>query len=109
MGNSFFITGSTITNLAGSGQIEYNEAADQVRNIVANSSDQVQVTTTVRNFLTQLQGQSVATTAGTQAELIKQVLLSEADKDPIFKQLLVLQGQQLVDATQEGPITTAIL
>lgn len=108
LGNSFFITGSTITNLAGSGQIEYNEAADQVRNIVANSSDQVQVTTTVRNFLAQLQGQSVATTTGTQAELIKQVLLNEADKDPIFKQLLVLQGQQLVDATQEGAITTAI-
>jgi len=106
--NSFFITGSTITNLAGSGQIEYNEAADQVRNIVANSSDQVQVTTTVRNFLAQLQGQSVATTTGTQAELIKQVLLNEADKDPIFKQLLVLQGQQLVDAMQEGAITTAI-
>ncbi|BAZ21705.1 pentapeptide repeat protein [Kalymmatonema gypsitolerans NIES-4073] len=108
LGNSFFITGSTITNLAGSGQIEYNEAADQVRNIVANSSDQVQVTTTVRNFLAQLQGQSVATTTGTQAELIKQVLLNEADKDPIFKQLLVLQGQQLVDAMQEGAITTAI-
>jgi hypothetical protein len=27
LGNSFFITGSTITNLAGSGQIEYTEAA----------------------------------------------------------------------------------
>ncbi len=107
-GNSFFITGSTITNLAGSGQIEYHEAAEQVRSIVANSSNPVEVTTTVGNLRTQLQGQNVATTVVTQAELIKQVLLSEVQKDAIFRQLLVLQGQQLPDAMPDGVFATAI-
>ncbi len=107
-GNSFYITGSTITNLAGSGQIEYSEAANQVRNIVANSFDQMQVTTTALNLLTQLQQQNIAITPGTQAELIKQVLLTEAEKDSIFKQLLVLQGQQFTDAIPQGAINTAI-
>ncbi|WP_197036061.1 pentapeptide repeat-containing protein [Fischerella sp. PCC 9605] len=107
-GNNFWITGSTITNLSGSGQIEYHEAADQLRKIVANSSDQVQLKATVQNLLAQLQGQNVATTAGTQAELIKQVLLTEAEKDPVFKQLLVLQGQQFADVIPEEAIATAI-
>lgn len=107
-GNSFSITGSTITNLAGSGQIEYDEAAEQVRSIVANSSNPVEITTSVRNMRTQLQGQKVATTALTQAELIKQVLLSEAEKDDIFKHLLILQGQQLPDAMLDGVFATAI-
>jgi hypothetical protein len=107
-GNSFYITGSTITNLAGSGQIEYSEAANQVRNIVANSFDQMQVTTTAQNLLTQLQQQNIAITIETQAELVKQVLLTEAEKDSIFKQLLVLQGQQFTDAIPQGAINTAI-
>ncbi|MBD2774144.1 pentapeptide repeat-containing protein [Iningainema tapete] len=107
-GNSFLITGSTITNLAGSGQIEYNEAADQVRSIIANSSEPVQLTNTIRLLLAQLQGQSVATTAETQAELIKQVLLSEAQQDTIFKQFLLQQSQQITHATSEDVIATAI-
>jgi uncharacterized protein YjbI with pentapeptide repeats len=107
-GNNFSITGSTITNLAGSGQIEYHEAAEQVRSLVANSSEPVQVTATVRTLLTQLQGQNVANTAGTQAELIKQVLLTEAEKDPVFKQLLLLQRQQFIDAIPSPAIATAI-
>jgi len=107
-GNHFSITGSTITNLAGSGQIEYHEAAEQVRTLVANSSEPVQVTATVRTLLTQLQGQKVANTAGTQAELIKQVLLTEAEKDPVFKQLLLLQSQQFIEAMPSPAIATAI-
>ena len=107
-GNSFFITGSTITNLAGSGQIEYHEAAEQVRSMVANSANPVEVTTTARNMRTKFQGQNVATTAVTQAELIKQVLLSEAEKDAIFKQMLILQAQQLLDAMPDGAFATAI-
>ncbi|MCC5639709.1 pentapeptide repeat-containing protein [Nostoc sp. CHAB 5844] len=107
-GNSFTITGSTITNLAGSGQIEYREAAQQVRNIVANSSNPVEVTTTLGNLRTKLQGKNVATTTETQAELIKQVLLSEAEKDSIFKQLLTLQGQQLPDAIPDGTFANSI-
>ncbi|MEH2247347.1 pentapeptide repeat-containing protein [Nostoc sp.] len=107
-GNSFVINGSTITNLTGSGQIEYNEAADQVRSLVANATEPVQVSNIVQHLLAQLQGQSVATTAGTQAELIKQLLLNEAEKDSVFKQLLVLQSQQIIDSLPEGSIVTAI-
>ncbi|MDF5726280.1 MAG: pentapeptide repeat-containing protein, partial [Rhizonema sp. PD37] len=107
-GNSFLITGSTITNLAGSGRIEYNEAAEQVRSIIANSSEPVHLTNTIQLLLTQLQGGSVATTAGTQAELIKQVLLSEAQRDTTFKQLLLQQSQQITHATSEEAIATAI-
>ncbi|HEY9834081.1 MAG TPA: pentapeptide repeat-containing protein [Stenomitos sp.] len=107
-GNSFFITGSTITNLAGSGEIEYNQAADQVRSIVARGCEPAQATPTVQNLLAQLQGLSVATTSETQAELIKQVILTEAQKDPFFKQFLVQQGQQLISTMPENAIATAI-
>ncbi|WP_335101683.1 pentapeptide repeat-containing protein [Nostoc sp.] len=107
-GNSFVINGSTITNLTGSGQIEYNEAAEQVRSLVANGTEPVQVSNIVQHLLAQLQGQSVATTAGTQAELIKQLLLNEAEKDSVFKQLLVLQSQQIIDTLPEGAIATAM-
>lgn len=57
-GNSFFIIGSTITNLTGSGHIKYTEAADQVRHVVANSSNPVQATTFIQNLLAQLQEKS---------------------------------------------------
>ncbi|WP_192881705.1 pentapeptide repeat-containing protein [Nostoc sp. CENA543] len=108
LGNSFVINGSTITNLTGSGQIEYNEAAEQVRSIVANSDAPMQVSNTVQHFLAQLTGKSVATTTATQGELIKQLLLHEAEKDKIFKQLLILQGQQIIDNLAEGTIASAI-
>ncbi|WP_236141582.1 pentapeptide repeat-containing protein [Nostoc sp. CMAA1605] len=108
LGNSFVINGSTITNLTGSGQIEYNEAAEQVRSIVANSDAPMQVSNKVQHFLAQLTGKSVATTTATQAELIKQLLLHEAEKDKIFKQLLILQGQQIIDNLAEGTIASAI-
>jgi len=107
-GNSFFITGSTITNLAGSGQIDYDEAAGQVRSIVANGGEPTQVTTVAQTLLRQLQGQSVATTSNMQAELIQQVILTEAQKDPFFKQFLVQQGQQVAEALPESAITSAI-
>ncbi|WP_375515581.1 pentapeptide repeat-containing protein [uncultured Nostoc sp.] len=107
-GNSFVINGSTITNLTGSGQIEYNEAAEQVRSLVANGTEPVQVSNIVQHLLAQLQGQSIATTVGTQAELIKQLLLNEAEKDSVFKQLLVLQSQQIIDSLPEGAIATAM-
>lgn len=108
LGNSFFITGSTITNLAGSGQIEYNEAADQVRSVVTGSDNPHQVVATLRSFLNQVKGQNVATTASTQLELIQQLILSEAEKDPTFKQFLVQQGQQIVGAMPNGAIAKAV-
>ncbi len=108
-GNSFFIVGSTITNLAGSGQIDYDEAAGQVRSIVANGGDLAQFTTVAQNLLRQLQEQSVATTSDRQAELIQQVILTEVHKDPFFRQFFIQQGQQIADALPEGAIASAIL
>lgn len=107
-GNSFFILGSTITNLAGSGQIEYDEAANKIRNIVANGSDLAQVTPIAQNLLAQFQRQNIATSTDKQVELIQQVILAEMDKDPVFKQLFVQQGQQIADAMPERAIATAI-
>lgn len=107
-GNSFFITGSTITNLAGSGQIDYNEAAGQVRSIVANGYTPTHATPVAQSLLSQLQGQDVATTLEQQIELVQQVILTEAQKDPIFKQFLIQQGQQISSAMPQGAIASAI-
>ncbi|OUL21806.1 hypothetical protein BV378_26000 [Nostoc sp. RF31YmG] len=107
-GNSFFISGSTITNLAGSGQIDYDEAAGQVRSIVANGGNLDAVNAKAQNLLNQLQGQSVATTSNQQAELIQQVILTEANKDPFFKQFLLQQGQQITSTMPKSVITTAM-
>lgn len=107
-GTSFFITGSTITNLAGSGQIDYNEASSKIRSLVANGGDPTQVSTAVNKLLEQFQSLSVATTLEKQAELIEQVILTEAQKDPIFKQFFIQQGQQIADGMPNGAIATAI-
>ncbi len=107
-GNSFFILGSTITNLAGSGQIDYDEAADQVRSIVANGGDSAKAMTFTQTLLSQLQGKSVATTSEQQTELIEQVIIAEAQKDPFFKQFLLQQGQQITTTMPENVITSAI-
>lgn len=107
-GNSFFITGSTITNLAGSGQIDYDEAASKIRNIVANGGDSTQVTTIAQNLLSQLQRQGVPPTLDKQVELIEQVILSEANKNIFFKECLVQQGQQIAEAMPETAIASAL-
>jgi hypothetical protein len=105
-GQNFFISGSTITNLAGEA-IKYSEAAGQVRTIVA-SPNSGEIVTTTQSFLTQLSGQKVAATAETQVELIQQVMLAEAEKDPIFKQFLRQQGQQILATIPEGVIAAAL-
>jgi uncharacterized protein YjbI with pentapeptide repeats len=107
-GNNFFIAGSTITNLTGSGQIEYSEAADQIRNMIASTAEPKQATTIAQNFLAQLQRQSVAATVETQIELIQQMILAEAQKDQVLKQFLIQQGQQITEALPESIIATAI-
>jgi hypothetical protein len=63
---------------------------------------------TTQSFLTQLSGQKVAATAETQVELIQQVMLAEAEKDPIFKQFLRQQGQQILATIPEGVIAAAL-
>jgi len=108
LGNSFFITGSTITNLAGSGQIEYTEAADQIRQVVTHSTDPKQVITILRGLITQLKQQNVATTKSTQLELIQQIIGVEAEKDPGFKQFLIEQAQQVIGAMPKGEVATAV-
>ncbi|NER21132.1 MAG: pentapeptide repeat-containing protein [Symploca sp. SIO1C2] len=106
-GNYFTITGSTITNLAG-GQIEYTEAAAQIRSLVAGSSNQQPMTSVAQTFLEQLQNQNIATSPDTQMELIKQIILSEAQKDKIFGQFLLQQGQQILDTMPNSAIASAI-
>jgi uncharacterized protein YjbI with pentapeptide repeats len=108
LGNSFFITGSTITNLAGSGQIEYTEAADQIRQVMTNSSDPKLVTSTLRGLITQFKQQNVATTVSTQLELIQQIISVEAEKDPGFKQFLLEQSQQVIGSMPKGEVATAV-
>jgi uncharacterized protein YjbI with pentapeptide repeats len=108
LGNSFFITGSTITNLAGSGQIEYTEAAAQIRQVVTHSTDPKQVTSALQGLITQLKQQNVATTDSTQLELIQQVIGVEAEKDPGFKQFLIEQAQQVIGAMPKGAVATAM-
>lgn len=105
LGNNFFISGSTITNLAGSGQIEYREAADRVRSIVTNQAD---ASPMMQQLFGQLSAQNIATTAATQQELIQQILLSEAEQDPTFRQFLLEQGQQIVGSLPSGEIAIAL-
>jgi uncharacterized protein YjbI with pentapeptide repeats len=104
-GNNFFISGSTITNLAGSGQIEYREAADRIRNLLTNRVDPHP---TLQRLISQLNDQNVATTSATRRELIQQVLLSEAEQDPSFKQFLLQQGQQIISSLPSEDITIAV-
>jgi len=110
LGNSniFFVSGSNITNLSGSGQIEYSEAAAQIRSIVAHSADSGQSTNKLNNLLAKLQKQSLAQDIPTQAEFIQQMILAEANQDIILKQYLIKQQQQIVDAFPEGAIATAM-
>ncbi|MDZ7959412.1 MAG: hypothetical protein RMY34_16255 [Aulosira sp. DedQUE10] len=51
---------------------------------------------------------SVATDIETQAELMQQMILAEAQKDVILKQFLIQQEQQIIAAFPEGSLTTAI-
>jgi uncharacterized protein YjbI with pentapeptide repeats len=104
-GNHFFISGSTITNLAGSGQIEYREAADRVRRIVTNRAE---ASPTMQQLFSQLGAQNVATTAATQQELIQQILLSEAEQDPAFRQFLLEQGQQIIGSLPSGEMAITL-
>jgi uncharacterized protein YjbI with pentapeptide repeats len=105
-GGLFYITGSTITNLTGSGQIEYTEAANQVRNLVANNTNNAQATQIAQQFLSQLQNQ-LAPTESEQAELIHQIILAEAAKDVLFRQFILQQSTTLLEVMPPGPITTA--
>lgn len=105
-GNNFVISGSTITNLAGSGQIEYEEAASQVRQLVTGqrTSDP---TMTAQQVLTHLENKLIATTPHAQTELVEQVILAEAEKDWFFKQVLLQQEQEIISTMPEESLAIA--
>lgn len=107
-GTNFFISGSTISNLASQGNIEYAEAANQVRNLVTTGQNTSQLTRNLRQFRHQLTSLNVATTEDTQTELIQQVMLAEADKDKVFKQYLLQQGDEICQAIGNNLIAQAI-
>lgn len=107
-GNSFFIVGSSITNLTGSGNIEYTEAATQVRQIINNGNDRKQVAPIVRQFVQQLKQQDIATTGTAQLELIQQLLVSEAESDPEFRGYLLKESQQILQTMAGTPLTNVI-
>ncbi len=107
-GNSFSITGSTITNLAGSGQIEYQEAASHIRQLTTPINEQKgEQSSPLQRLIAQLSEQNVATTDEAQKDLIQQVLLSEAERDPQFKALLLKQGEQIIQNLPRADIATA--
>ncbi len=107
-GNSFFIMGSTITNLAGFGTIDYDEASSSIRSIVANSGDSTHAASVVQNLLEKFQRQSVATSIEQQVELIQQIILAEAKKDPFFKQVFIQQARQIADTLANSAIANAV-
>ncbi|MGB7249864.1 MAG: pentapeptide repeat-containing protein, partial [Phormidesmis sp.] len=104
-GNNFFISGSNITNLAGSGQIEYQEAADRVRSLVAHPTDPALA---LQRLASQLSDRDVATTTEGQTELIQQILLNEAAEDPEFRQFLLQQRQQIIEGLSGQAIAGAV-
>jgi len=107
-GNSFFITGSTITNLTGSGNIEYSEAAHQVREMIAFGNDRIQVAPIVKQFVQQLKQRDVATTGAAQLELMQQLIVAEAENDSEFRAYLLKESQQILRAMAGTPLTNVI-
>ena len=107
-GNSFLITGSTITNLAGSGQIEYQEAASSLRQLMTPANDEpAHQSATLQRLIAQMSEQNVATTDEAQKDLIQQILLSEAERDPQFRLLLLQQGEQIIQGLPRADIAIA--
>lgn len=104
-GNNFFISGSNITNLAGSGTIEYREAAEFVRNLVTQPSES---DPTLQRLLALLSDRNIATTADVQQDLIQQVLLAEAENDFQFKQLLLQDGEQMLTSLSNEALFAAV-
>ena len=107
-GNSFFITGSTITNLTGSGNIEYTEAAHQVREIISHGRDRKQAAPIANQFARQLKQQAVATKQAEQLELIQQLIVAEANDDPAFREYLLNESQQIIQTMAGTPLTQVI-
>lgn len=106
LGTNFYIEGSNITNLTGQGQIEYTEAAGQIRSLVTRGGTEAQISQGSQQVLSQLQ--DVATTLPLQTDLIQQILLKEAQRDPAFRRFLLQQQQQILTDLPPGAIASAI-
>jgi uncharacterized protein YjbI with pentapeptide repeats len=108
-GNSFFITGSKITNLAGSGNIDYKEASEQIRSLITNQYTPKQSADIAQKILDQLQIEGiVAPTVKQQIELIQQVILTEANKETSFKELLLKSKENLINLMPEETMKKAM-
>jgi hypothetical protein len=66
------------------------------------------VKATLQNFVSQVKAGNVATSSNTFLELMQQLLLKEAENDPIFKQFLFQQGQQVIAAMPNGAIASVM-
>jgi uncharacterized protein YjbI with pentapeptide repeats len=106
LGTNFYIEGSNITNLTGQGQIEYTEAAGQIRSLVTQRGTEAQVSQGSQKVLAQLH--DIATTPLMQTELIQQILLKEAENDPVFRQFLLQQQQHILTVLPPGAVASAI-
>jgi uncharacterized protein YjbI with pentapeptide repeats len=95
LGTNFYIEGSNITNLTGQGQIEYTEAAGQIRSLVTQRGTEAQVSQGSQKVLAQLH--DIAT-----------ILLKEAENDPVFRQFLLQQQQQILTVLPPGAVASAI-
>ena len=104
LGANFYISGSTITNMTGQGEIEYTEAAGQIRSLVTGQGEAV--TEKSDNILAQLN--AIATTPNLQEELVQQIVLTEALNDQNFRNLLLVQQQKILATLPPGAIATAI-
>jgi uncharacterized protein YjbI with pentapeptide repeats len=104
-GTNFYILGGSINNLTGQGTIEYTEADSQIRQLITGGKNTSQIG---YNLLTELRERQVATTIDLQSELIREVLISEAQRDPVFKQSLIQQQQQILATLPDGALTQAI-
>ncbi|NEQ30289.1 MAG: pentapeptide repeat-containing protein [Leptolyngbya sp. SIO4C5] len=107
-GNNFFISGSTVGNLTSQGNINYTEAAHQVRSLVAPTQNAAQFTARLEQLTHQWSSRRVATTPQEQADLIQQVLQREAEQDSAFRQQLIAQSQLLEQSLPPGQIADAI-
>ncbi|TAE59856.1 MAG: hypothetical protein EAZ76_04645 [Nostocales cyanobacterium] len=108
-GNSFLIVGSKITNLAGKGNIEYQEASAQIRNLMTSTDTADQNHDLVQKLLSELKNEGVvAPTTQTQVELIQEIIITEANQKTDFKQALLENQENILNMITESTVKKAI-
>ena len=108
-GNSFLIVGSKITNLAGTGNIEYQEASAQIRNLMTNTDTPEQNHDLAQKLVSELKNEGVvAPTTQTQVELIQEIIITEANQKTDFKQALLENQENILNMITESTVKQAI-